>query len=800
MQNKLFKVQKIICIFFITFLCFITGNSIIYASDEDYTPNSEVTANGKYTHLVEHGMHGYVTSHYILKLVPNSFSHVKNTARYEITSYYSASGYIKLYGDSVWINDTHVGDFNWGNGTYEDAPSEIWRADKYGNKEKLYATLKSGNNYFETRNIGGSGGESGQKITIRQFATPPQVIGKNGIWYEGEVDSGLRTWESLYTDGATGTQAGNKKQTATGFWYYDYDEANPAIDAYTPENAVSDNGHITRIVDQNGNVYNDKTWKVMNNVGTYTIYSKTKDSGGLESKEVARVVTVKARNYSLSYDGNGATSGSTTSQTCQILHNCTLNNNGFSRAFNVSFNGNGGSPTKGNEVANATFLGWQDHNNFSYKGIVYPSYVFNFPYYANTPGDIRNAFGYDKEAGINHWLSTSINNSYENRQSSPEFSISHYMAYGGQDLKNAFGSNRPAFVNHFIHNGYYEGRNAAPAVTGNLNDTYPNRAVVRNLSLDDGARLTLRAKWKDGQVTLPSGNRTGYKIIGWYTSPTGGSKIGNVGDKYTPSKNTTIYAHWDKAPEIIASDKTFYEGEYSHDEWINTVRMKDITASDLEDGDISSKIKVAYDNVNVNVPGEYKVTYQVTDSVGQTVYKDIKVTVLYNNPPTITAEDRWFYVSEDVTNERLMERVKAEDIEDGDITDKAIIISNSVENHRKGEYEVTYEITDAYGKQAEITVRVYIVDDVAKGDDKITYIRFIDKEYINTLQENSEWRTPQRELELLQTLEKNEDLEAEQIWKLSSEDIIKIQAFNAAYDYSSESNQEFLKQFQHLIK
>lgn len=786
MKDKFHLIQKIICIFFITFLGFTMESKPIKAADS-YAPDKEFLIDGQEEADPITGNHA--RAHYQLFLL--NYDSVKNEAYYNTGCWYWLEKSMTLHSDYIYVNGEYQGVFDGNNGDKTGTDIIVER------EQWVPLKFKSGTNIFETRNAQGVGGNSWQTVKIKKFASAPEVRGTNGTWYEGEVASGLRTWESLYTDGATGSKEGNKKQTATGFRYYDYDEANPAIDAYVSGHPISDNAYITKVVNQYGTSID---WTAMNNPGTYTIYSKTTDSGGLESAEGTRVVTVKERKYNINYSGNGATSGSTGAQTCTILHDCTLNNNGFSRAFNVSYNGNGGSPVKTSEVASATFLGWQDHNNFSYNGITYPSYVFNFPYYANTPGDIRNAFGYNKEAGISHWLSTSVDNSYENRQSSPEFSIAHYMAYGGSDLNAAFGNNRPAFVNHFIHNGYYEGRSGAPTVNGEINDTYPNRAVVKNLSLDDGQTLTLRAKWRDKKVTLPDAKRDGYKIIGWYTESNGGSKIGNVGDQYTISTNTTIYAHWDKAPEITASDKTFYEGEYTHDEWINTVRMKDVSAKDLEDGDITSNIKVVYDDVNVNVPGEYKVTYQVSDSVGQTVYKDSKVTVLYNNPPTITAEDRWFFVSEDVNQERLMERVKAEDIEDGDITKKATIIKSNVENHKKGDYEVTYEIIDAYGKRAETSAYIHIVEDLVEGEDKTTYLRFIEEKYLDTLHEGSEWRTPQLQLELIESLHKREDLEAEQIWKLSSEDIRKIQEFNAAYDYSSESNQAFLEQFQYLIK
>ena len=66
------------------------------------------------------------------------------------------------------------------------------------------------------------------------------------------------------------------------------------------------------------------------------------------------------------------------------------------------------------------------------------------------------------------------------------------------------------------------------------------------------ANLTLTATYMTPEitfssVTLPSKTRDGYNFLGWYTSATGGTKVGNAGDSYTPtSSNSTIYAHWEQ--------------------------------------------------------------------------------------------------------------------------------------------------------------------------------------------------------------------------------------------------------------
>jgi len=43
---------------------------------------------------------------------------------------------------------------------------------------------------------------------------------------------------------------------------------------------------------------------------------------------------------------------------------------------------------------------------------------------------------------------------------------------------------------------------------------------------------------------LPTPSRAGYTFDGWYTSSSGGTRVGGAGDNYTVSANITLYAHW----------------------------------------------------------------------------------------------------------------------------------------------------------------------------------------------------------------------------------------------------------------
>ena len=78
-------------------------------------------------------------------------------------------------------------------------------------------------------------------------------------------------------------------------------------------------------------------------------------------------------------------------------------------------------------------------------------------------------------------------------------------------------------------------------------------------------------------------------------------------------------------PVINATDKEIFVGD-------NFDPLKDVTATDAEDGTITlTQNNIKENTVDISKPGEYKITYSVTDSVGATTEKTIKVTVKVKN-------------------------------------------------------------------------------------------------------------------------------------------------------------------------
>ena len=55
---------------------------------------------------------------------------------------------------------------------------------------------------------------------------------------------------------------------------------------------------------------------------------------------------------------------------------------------------------------------------------------------------------------------------------------------------------------------------------------------------------TLTANYTTSSISLPSVSTTGFTFLGWYDSASGGSKVGDIGGKYVPTGNITLYGHW----------------------------------------------------------------------------------------------------------------------------------------------------------------------------------------------------------------------------------------------------------------
>lgn len=206
--------------------------------------------------------------------------------------------------------------------------------------------------------------------------------------------------------------------------------------------------------------------------------------------------------------------------------------------------------------------------------------------------------------------------------------------------------------------------------------------------------------------------RADYTFTGW--SPAVEERV---------TRSITYNATWvmnNAAPVINAEDKTLTVGD--------TFDPKaDVTAEDVEDGDLTDKIEVLKNEVDTTKAGKYEVTYKVTDRKGASRTKTIIVTVNpmiepLNEAPTIDVTDKEITVGDKFDPK---EGVTAKDKEDGNLTDKIEILKNTVDPSKPGVYEVTYKVTDRKGASCTKTIKVTVKEKApapSKDNNKTTTV------------------------------------------------------------------------------
>lgn len=128
-----------------------------------------------------------------------------------------------------------------------------------------------------------------------------------------------------------------------------------------------------------------------------------------------------------------------------------------------------------------------------------------------------------------------------------------------------------------------------------------------------------------------------------------------------------------------------------------------VTATDEEDGDLTSRIQVTGD-VNNLVPGVYKLRYQVQDNNGGLDTLSRRITVKNtltpdNTIPTITAPPLSTIPVDGLFDP--MAGVTAQDAEDGDLTG-AIQVFGEVNTTVPGYYQLTYSVFDSAGSVGSV--------------------------------------------------------------------------------------------------
>lgn len=251
-----------------------------------------------------------------------------------------------------------------------------------------------------------------------------------------------------------------------------------------------------------------------------------------------------------------------------------------------------------------------------------------------------------------------------------------------------------------------------------------------------------------------------------------------------PSKEMAkvkLYAIWDRAPDITAPDKEYFEGETVTGEELLT----EVHSTDQEDGNLTELVRIVrieYASGRVTEHGKadgetkvwkegmpkeelldtwflqldkkdspvmHQVVYQVKDSIGNITEVPCKVKIKYNEFPVIEAQDRYFTlqeaqsgkITEGVLKDQAISegKVKAEDVEEGNLSAKLKLLDFHPEEFQKftdsGYIMLNWYVQDSMGpdqkgKETAMPFLVYVVKDgeIPKAPKRQT-VRFINEKY-----------------------------------------------------------------------
>ena len=137
------------------------------------------------------------------------------------------------------------------------------------------------------------------------------------------------------------------------------------------------------------------------------------------------------------------------------------------------------------------------------------------------------------------------------------------------------------------------------------------------------------------------------------------------------------------------------------------------SASDSIDGDLSSSISVGGDTVDINTPGTYVITYDVSDAAGNDAAQVARTVIVRPDTTrpviTLTGETAVTITDGDSYTEA---GATASDNVDGDLTADIVVGGDAVDTTTSGTYVITYNVSDAAGNAAiQVTRTVTVITD-----------------------------------------------------------------------------------------
>ena len=270
----------------------------------------------------------------------------------------------------------------------------------------------------------------------------------------------------------------------------------------------------------------------------------------------------------------------------------------------------------------------------------------------------------------------------------------------------------------------------APVVLGITDGEYTNKDIV--LSIEDESDFTITLDGKDFKLgdQIPEGDHVLYVVDSSFNEVEMTFKL----DKTPPTFEASYLV------KEVEGDRN--AGEFTD--------FPVVLGTDVGTGEVT--VELISNNVDLKVPGEYKLQYKTTDQAGNFILTDIIIKVVDTTSPTITINN-WQNLTLEVGDTYIDEGATAYDLVDGDLTDKIEVSylyydseGNKVTPNpteivldKEGQFVIIYKVVDNAGNSKELSRRInvkkYELGKVIVNGEEIIFSSF--EELFNTIADNT---------------------------------------------------------------
>lgn len=223
-----------------------------------------------------------------------------------------------------------------------------------------------------------------------------------------------------------------------------------------------------------------------------------------------------------------------------------------------------------------TFVGWSLYNYATPDEVMFTDEEEIFNYVGKTGNNSLLTEGTEAENGIKITLYAIWKRSESTLNIDPNGGI-----YNGESNMSSFtrlwGAEYTIKMNKLVPPAGYtvsfdtQGGDAISPIVNTTSFKYWNKSADFNGSFDDETNIytflgqdkavdTLTAMYVQDEITLPMPTKENYSFGGWYKDAGYTEYVGRAGDKYQPSSDTTLYAHWVSLALTAVNNYTVFNG------------------------------------------------------------------------------------------------------------------------------------------------------------------------------------------------------------------------------------------------